>query len=74
MNLIIFAALKFAKGPVFIDDLLNSNEDVRHSKTNLVKIAQNHMLFRKLINAVRKVISQNWHVTYSESETTNYKH
>ena len=32
---------------VFIDGILNSTEVVVHSKTNFVKVVQNHLLFRK---------------------------
>ena len=34
------------QGPVFLDDIVNSTEVIVHSKTNLIKVVQNQLLFR----------------------------
>ena len=47
LNLIQFLAMKLHQGPVFSDDMVNSIEVAVHSKTNIVKVVQNKLLFRK---------------------------
>ena len=46
-DLIIFFAMKLHQGPVFSDGMVNSTDVVVHSKTNFVKVVQNHLLFQK---------------------------
>ena len=39
--------MKLHQGPVFIDGKVNATEVVVHSMTNIVKVVQNQLLFRK---------------------------
>ena len=62
--------MKRYQRPLFINSMVNSNEDVVHSKTNIIKVVQNQLLFPETIDAVRQLISQDRHVTYCEIEIT----
>ena len=57
------------QGSVFIDGMVNSTEVVVHSKTNFVKVVQNHVVVPETNYDVRQLILQDRHVAYREMQT-----
>ena len=72
MNLIQFLAVELHEGPVFFDGIVNSIQVVNNCK-KVLKVPEGRpksVVVLETIDAVRKLILHDRHVTFCEIETT----
>ena len=62
--------MKLHQGPGFIDGMVNSTEDVVHSKDEFHESRPKSVVVPETIEAVRQLILQDRRVNYREIKTT----